>query len=75
MIYFTGLQKDKVAVRGTVKPFVVDDVLWDVLQIPSNHEAPISLHADGAWTIWGLPVFQETANYEHLGMRCVEKRN
>ncbi|MDR2977100.1 MAG: hypothetical protein LBV19_07345 [Streptococcaceae bacterium] len=65
MIYITGMQKDKVIVRGTVKPFVADDVLWDVLQMPSNHSEPISLRANGAWTIWGLPVFEETTSYEN----------
>ncbi len=37
-----------------IKPFFIDDVFWDVFDISSNKERPMSLRANGAFTIHGI---------------------
>lgn len=42
---------DKVKMCFHAKPFWVDDVLWDILDMSSNKQEPVSLRSVGAFTI------------------------
>lgn len=37
-----------------IKPFFIDDVFWDVFDISSNKNAPMSLRANGAFALRGI---------------------
>ena len=39
-----------------IKPFVIDDVFWDVFDMKGNSQEPISLRAVGSFKVIGAPV-------------------
>ncbi|WP_058487055.1 hypothetical protein [Defluviitalea phaphyphila] len=42
--------------RIEVKPYKLDDIFWDVFEIPQNKKAPISLRANGAFVAPSLTI-------------------
>lgn len=65
----TGVNNDLINVRGGVKPYFMDDVFWEVFQMPENLKAPIGLRANGAFTVKELQVYnqsKEIANYSEV---------
>lgn len=42
-------------IKCGAKPIYVDDLLWDVLGIPENKEAKLSLHVNGAFSLFSVP--------------------
>ena len=49
-----------VTARAYIKPFFIDDVFWDVFDISSNKERPMSLRANGAFTIHGIVLVEKS---------------
>ena len=56
--YFVSICFDSgdsaVTTRAYIKPFFIDDLFWDVFDISSNKDRPMSLRANGAFTIHGI---------------------
>ena len=44
------------SVIAYIKPFVIDDVFWDVFDMKGNSKEPISLRAVGSFKVIGAPV-------------------
>lgn len=44
------------SVIAYIKPFVIDDVFWDVFDMKGNLQEPISLRAVGSFRVIGAPV-------------------
>lgn len=42
------------------KPFWVDNLLWDILQMPENKNQPVSLRCIGAFSVNGCVLYKET---------------
>lgn len=42
----------------TIKPLWLDDLLWDLLKMETNKEAPLSLRTIGAFTVSGAKLFK-----------------
>lgn len=42
----------------TIKPLWLDDLLWDLLKMETNKEAPLSLRTIGAFTVSGSELFK-----------------
>lgn len=42
----------------TIKPLWLDDLLWDLLKMETNKEAPLSLRTIGAFTVSGAELFK-----------------
>lgn len=53
MFYSVSLfmNQDDISVSFCAKPFWVDDILWDILEMGSNREEPVSLRGVGAFTV------------------------
>ena len=49
-----------------IKPFIADDVFWEVFKMESNRSEPISLRANGAFTVDGLKVFAKHEIYNDV---------
>lgn len=58
-IFSTGVNNNLINIRGTIKPFFLDDVFWDVFKMAENSRKPIGLRANGAFSIRGLEVCNE----------------
>ena len=46
----------------TIKPLWLDDLLWDLLKMETNKEAPLSLRTIGAFTVSGSELFKMKQN-------------
>ena len=55
------IKKDKFYCTAveTIKPLWLDDLLWDVLKMETNKEAPLSLRTIGAFTVSGSELFKD----------------
>lgn len=53
MFYSTmlSMNQNRLQVDFCAKPFWLDDILWDILEMPDNKTAPVSLRGIGAFTI------------------------
>ena len=58
-----------------LKPMWIDDLLWDILEMPENKNEPVSLRAVGAFTVCGSEIYStkaELMNWELDELRqCV----
>ena len=53
--------------REQMKPMWIDDLLWDILDMPENKNEPVSLRAIGAFTVDGSEIYkssEELMNWE-----------
>ncbi|GLS87182.1 hypothetical protein GCM10010873_21560 [Cypionkella aquatica] len=46
----------KLKMLASVKPMKLDDLLWDVLDIPEHNRTPVSLRATSSFCCGGLPI-------------------
>lgn len=54
-------------ITAKIKPIWVDDFLWDMIDMPDNKQQPLSLRIQGAFTVWGIEIFEtvfELPNWE-----------
>lgn len=63
MIRSSGLKQEYIKVRGDIKPYVVDDIFWEVFHMPDNSREPMGLRANGAFAVEPLNVFEEFVEY------------
>lgn len=65
-------------VKTQVKPYIIDDIFWEVLDMASNSQEPMSLRAIGAFTVEGLSlpdkVAKEDWKMEDLDLEKVESK-
>lgn len=58
-----------------LKPMWIDDLLWDLLEMPENKNEPVSLRAIGAFAVYGSEIYstkEELLNWELEELRqCV----
>lgn len=56
MFYYTmlDLRQKKLTAYFYAKPLWLDDILWDILDMSSNKEEPVSLRSVGAFTIHSM---------------------
>ena len=50
----------------TIKPLWLDDLLWDLLKMETNKEAPLSLRTIGAFTVSGSELFKNETELEEI---------
>lgn len=62
----TGMESEKIRVTGYVKPYIIDDIFWDVFHMSGNSKAPMGLRANGAFKVDSLTVFSSTISYEKV---------
>ena len=41
----------RLIIRPYIKPYIIDDIFWEVFDMASNSQAPMSLRAVGAFTV------------------------
>lgn len=65
--------EDRVYVRASceAKPLLADDLLWDILGFEENKSKPMSLRVNGAFALYGIPVYEHhceltTLDEEHV---------
>lgn len=65
-------------VKTEVKPYIIDDIFWEVFDMSSNSQEPMSLRAVGAFTVEGLSlpdkVAKEDWKMEDLDIEKVESK-
>ena len=44
--------------KENIKPLWIDDLLWDFLNMSNNKKEPLSLRAVGAFTVYGVEIYQ-----------------
>jgi len=74
MVLFMGRSDDEhqLNVKIYAKPMYVDDLLWELLNMSSNKNEPLSLRANGAFTVFGVPVVDDDLKLESLEMEDFE---
>jgi len=58
--------------RINVKPMYADALLWDVMDMQSNKDEPLSLRAIGAFALFGMPVIDTKMKMESLEISELE---
>ena len=70
--------KFRVIVSPYIKPYIIDDIFWEVFDMASNSQAPMSLRAVGAFTVdkFSLPdkIATEDWAMEDLDLEKVETK-
>ena len=70
--------KFRVFVSPYIKPYIIDDIFWEVFDMASNSQAPMSLRAIGAFTVdkFSLPDKMATEDWamEDLDLEKVETK-
>lgn len=65
-------------VKTQVKPYIIDDIFWEVFDMASNSQEPMSIRAVGAFTVEGLSlpdkVAKEDWKMEDLDLEKVESK-
>lgn len=79
-VFLKYLEKDeKYSIYGriSVKPYILDDIFWDVFEIPNNKNEPESLRAIGAYVAPSIDIYhiKIEINEEDLEKRCEEFLN
>ena len=70
--------KFRLIIRPYIKPYTIDDIFWEVFDMASNSQAPMSLRAVGAFTVdtFTLPtkIAEEDWTMEDLDLEKVETK-
>lgn len=56
-----------------IKPLWLDDILWDILDMPENKNEPASLRAIGAFTVYGSEIYSDESELETWEIAEMEK--
>ena len=68
----------RLIIRPYIKPYIIDDIFWEVFDMASNSQAPMSLRAVGAFTVdtFTLPtkIAEEDWTMEDLDLEKVETK-
>ena len=67
-----------ITIQPSIKPYIIDDIFWEVFDMASNSQEPMSLRAVGAFTVEGLSlpdkVAKEDWKMEDLDLEKVESK-
>lgn len=67
-----------ITIQLSIKPYIIDDIFWEVFDMPSNSQEPMSLRAVGAFTVDSLSLpykmFKEEWSMEDLDLEKVESK-
>ena len=70
--------KFRLIIRSYIKPYIIDDIFWEVFDMASNSQAPMSLRAVGAFTVdtFTLPtkIAEKDWTMEDLDLEKVETK-
>ena len=70
--------KFRLIIRPYIKPYIIDDIFWEVFDMESNSQEPMSLRAVGAFTVdtFTLPtkIAEEDWTMEDLNLEKVETK-
>lgn len=70
--------KFRLIIRPYIKPYIIDDIFWEVFDMASNSQEPMSLRAVGAFTVdtFSLPtkIDEEDWTMEDLDIEKVETK-
>ena len=70
--------KFRLIIRTDIKPYILDDIFWEVFDMASNSQEPMSLRAVGAFTVDSLSlptkINEEDWTMEDLDLEKVEAR-
>lgn len=66
MISISGMQQEYIAVNGFVKPYIIDDIFWEVFHMSDNGKESMGLRANGAFKVDSLNVFSSTVIYGEI---------
>ena len=66
--------KFRLIIRPYIKPYIIDDIFWEVFDMASNSQEPMSLRAVGAFTVEGLSLPDKVAKEDwEMGQLDLEK--
>lgn len=68
LLVATGINNNEINAVAKVKPYFLDDVFWEVFQMSENMDQPMSLRANGAFTVKGLQVYNQ-----HKVIECYDE--
>lgn len=60
----TGIHNNLINVRGTIKPYIFDNLFWEIFKMSENTKEPVSLRANGAFSVKGLQVYNQNKEVE-----------
>lgn len=67
-----------ITIQPSIKPYMIDDIFWEVFDMDSNSQEPMSLRAVGAFTVDSLSlpykIFKEEWTMEDLDIEKVESK-
>ena len=67
-----------ITIQPSIKPYIIDDIFWEVFDMPSNSQETMSLRAVGAFTVDSLSLpykmFKEEWSMEDLDLEKVESK-
>ena len=70
--------KFRLIIRPYIKPYIIDDIFWEVFDMESNSQEPMSLRAVGAFTVdtFSLPtkIAEEDWTMEDIDLEKVETK-
>jgi len=52
--------KNTIKARVSIKPYFMDDIFWKIFHMAENSNEPMSLRAVGAFSLWGLIIYEES---------------
>ena len=68
----------RLIIRPYIKPYIIDDIFWEIFDMASNSQEPMSLRAVGAFTVHDLSlpykVVREDWTMENLDLEKVETK-
>ena len=67
----TYLNYEKTILSLDVKPIEIDSLLWEILGIPENQNAPLSFRTTGAFTCSALPVASLTIDDANMSAESI----
>lgn len=66
LVIGAGIDYGKIVVRSNIKPYFFDDIFWEIFQMSENSEASPGLRANGAFSVSGLPIFEQNRRVDSL---------
>lgn len=67
-----------ITIQPSIKPYIIDDIIWEVFDMASNSQEPMSLRAVGAFTVDSVSlsykIVKEDWTMEDLDLEKVESK-
>ncbi len=59
--------------RETIKPMWIDELFWDIMDMPENRLEPLSLRCIGAFSVYGMEAFADKQELSEWSTEELEK--